>query len=399
MRFFNNGFDRLTINCLMVFAVISFIALVYSAFGGVALTGDTNESAELTFPYVAQVTGNDVYVRCGPGTNYYPCSKVNKTDRVIVVATKFGWSHIVPPPGSFSWVSKQYVTVDQDNPAVGTIAGDSVRVYAGSEYREPIHCDAVQLRLNKGDKVELTGVEEADYYKITPPADAYLWILTEYTQPLGPVEDYATAVEPPREPETEPAPVAVRTTDVRVESEKLKEYYTLQRQIEAERAKPIAEQDYTNVSRALSAIAKTEEAGKAARYAQFMLKQIERYELAFEVEKAVRLQDAHLQQVKERIDKARATKLAEVPDLGRYTAVGLFRTSSIYEPQQMQQTYYRVVDSFGNTVCYAVAEDPAAQMDLNKFLGRQVGLIGTVSPHQQTGDALVTFTEIVELSR
>ena len=188
-------------------------------------------------------------------------------------------------------------------------------------------------------------------------------------------------------------------TGFRVESENIKEYYALQRRIEAERVKPIAKQDYTNISRALSAIADDKETSKAARYARFTLKQIERYELAFEVEKAVRLQDAHLQQVKERIDKARATKLAEVPDLGRYTAVGLFRTSSIYDPQLLRQTYYRVVDSFGNTVCYAVAEGLAAQMDLSKLRGRQVGLIGTIQPHQQTGDALVKFTEIVELSR
>jgi hypothetical protein len=385
----------------MVFAVISFAALVCPAFEAVTSpidTGDASESAEMAFPYVAQITADNVYVRCGPGTNYYPCGKVNKTDRVTVVATKFGWSHIVPPLGSFSWISKQYVTVDRDNPAVGTVAGDSIRVYAGSEYREPIHCDAVQLHLNKGDKVKLTGVEQADYYKITPPADAYLWILTEYTQPLGSVEDYATAVEPPHEPEVETAPVVVRT-GARAESEKLKEYYALQQQIEAERAKPIAEQDYTNISRALSAIADDKEVSKAARYARFALKQIERYELAFEVEKAVRLQDAHLQQVKERIEAARATKLAEVPDLGRYTAVGLFRTSSIYDPQLLRETYYRVVDSFGNTVCYAVAEDPAAQMDLSKLQGRQVGLIGTIQPHQQTGDALVKFTEIVALSR
>lgn len=374
------------------------MALVCPAFEAVTLPNDTGELAELAFPYVAQITGNDVYVRCGPGTNYYPCGKVNKTDRVTVVATKFGWSHIVPPRGSFSWISKQYVTVDQNNPAVGTITGDSVRVYAGSEYREPIHCDTVQLHLNKGDKVGLTGIEQADYYKIVPPADAYLWVLTDYTQPLGPVEDYATSIEPQREPELEAAPVVV-PTGIPSESEKLKEYYALQQQIKAERAKPIAEQDYTNISRALSVIAETEEAGKAARYAQFALKQIERYELAFEVEKAVRLQDALLQQVKERIEAARAAKLAEVPDLGGYAAIGLFQTSGVYDPQRLQQAYYRIVDSFGRTVCYAVAEGPAAKMSLYKFRGKQVGLIGTISQHRQTGDALVKFTEIVELSR
>jgi len=396
MRFFNNGFDKLTINSLMIFTVISFTALICPAFEAVTSPNDTNESAELTFPYVAQITGDDVYVRCGPGTNYYPCGKVSKADRVTVVATKFGWSHIVPPPGSFSWISKQYVTVDQNNPAVGTVTGDSVRVYAGSEYREPIHCDTVQSHLNKGDKVELTGVEQADYYKIAPPAAAYLWILTDYIQPLGPVEDYAIAVEPELEVETAPV---MAPTEIPIESEKLKEYHALQQQIKTELAKPIAEQDYTNISKALSAIAETEEADKAARYAQFSLKQIERYKLAFEVEKAVRLQDANLQQVNEQIEKARAAKLAELPDLGRYTAIGLFQTSNVYDPQQLQETYYRIVDNSGKTVCYAVAEGPAAKMSLSKFRGTQVGLVGTIVPHQQTGDALVKFTEIVVLTR
>ena len=390
MRFFNN--------CLAIFTVISFTALVCPAFEAVTSPNDTDDtggSAEMTFPYVAQITADDVYVRCGPGTNYYPCGKVNKTDRVTVVATKFGWSHIVPPRGSFSWISKQYVAVDQNNPAVGTVTGDSVRVYAGSEYREPIHSDVVQLHLNSGDMVKLTGVEQADYYKIAPPAGAYLWILTDYIQPLGPVEDYVIVVESPPAPEVETAPAI----GIPVEPEKLKEYYALQQQIKTVRAKPVIEQDYTNISKALSAIAETEEAGKAARYAQFALKQIERYELAFEVEKVVRLQDAHLQQVKERIEATRAAKLAEVPDLGRYTAVGLFQTSSVYDPQQLQQTYYRIVDSSGRTVCYAVAEGPAAKMNLKKLRGKQVGLVGTINPHQQTGDALVKFTEIVELSR
>jgi hypothetical protein len=384
-------------NCLMVFVIVSFTASVCSAFEAVTSPNDTNAagSAGLAFPYVAQITADDVYVRCGPGTNYYPCGKVNATDRVTVVATKFGWSHIVPPPGSFSWVAKQYIAVDPNNPSIGMVNGDSVRVYAGSEYKEPIHCDTVQLHLGKGDKVELAGAGEADYYKIVPPAGAYLWVLTDYTQPLGPAGGSGIAVEP-QPPSRETAPVPVENP---VETEKLKEYYVLQGQIKAELAKPITEQNYTSISEALSVIADNNEAGKAARYAQFALKQIEQYELASEVGKAVRLQDAQLEQIGEQIDKARAVKLAAVPDLGKYAAVGLFQISNVYDPQMQQRAYYRIVDSTGNTICYAVAEGPAAQMDLNKFQGKQVGIIGTVGPHQQTGGTLVRFTEIVELTR
>jgi hypothetical protein len=385
-------------NCLMVFTVISFTVSVCSAFEAVTSPNDTNntgKSAELTFPYVAQVSGDGVYVRCGPGTNYYPCGKVNATDRVTVVATKFGWSHIVPPQGSFSWVAKQYVAVDQNDPHTGTVTSDGVRVYAGSEYREPIHCDTVQLHLNKGDKVELTGVEEADYYKIVPPAGAYLWVLTDYTQPLAPADGSGIAVQPQPAPQ-QATPVPVENP---VETEKLKEYNVLQEQIKAELAKPLADQNYVAISEALLAIADNNEAGKAARYAQFTLKQIERYELASEVEKAVRQQDAQLKQTGEQIDKTRTAKLAATPDLSKYTAVGLFQISSVYDPQMQHQTYYRITDSSGGTICYAVADGPAAQMDLSKFAGKQVGIIGTIDTHPQTGGVLVKFTEIAELTR
>jgi uncharacterized protein YgiM (DUF1202 family) len=385
-------------NCLIIFTVISFTALVCSAFAAVTSPNDTNVtkgSAELAFPYIARVTADDVYVRCGPGTNYYPCGKVNATDKVTVVATQFGWSHIVPPAGSFCWVAKQYITVDQNDPNVGMVSDDNVRVYAGSEYREPIHCDTIQLHLNKGDKVELIGAEGADYYKIAPPAGAYLWVLTDYTQPLVPAEGSGIVVQPQPVPQ-QAAPVPVENP---VETAKLKEYNALQEQIKAELAKPVADQNYAAISEALSAIADNNEAGKAARYAQFTLKQVERYELACEVEKAVRQQDAQLKQTNEQIDKEAAAKLAATPDLSKYTAVGLFQVSSVYDPQMQHQTYYRIVDSSGSTICYAVEDGPAAKMDLSKFVGKQVGIIGTVGTHPQTGSVLVKFTEITELPR
>jgi uncharacterized protein YgiM (DUF1202 family) len=352
-------------------------------------------STEPAFPYIARVTADDVYVRCGPGTNYYPCGKVNATDKVTVVATKFGWSHIVPPAGSFCWVAKQYIAVDQNNPHVGTVSGESVRVYAGSEYREPIHCDTIQLHLNKGDKVELISAEEDDYYKIVPPAGAYLWVLTDYTQPVGSAEGTGIVVPPQPAPQ-QAAPIPLENP---VETAKMKEYNVLQEQIKAELAKPVADQNYAAISEALSAIADNNEAGKAARYARFTLKQVERYELASEVEKAVRQQEAQLKQTGEQIDKERAAKLAATQDLSKYTAVGLLQVSSVYDPQMQHQTYYRITDKTGGTVCYAVADGPAAQTDLSKFVGKQVGIIGTVDMNTQTGGVLVKFTEIAELPR
>jgi len=384
------------------FIIVCFVSLVSVSFArqGVTseqqpvLAAEANETAVPSFPYIAEVTADDVYVRCGPGTNYYPCGKLNRTDKIKVVGSKFSWSQIVPPAGSFSWVSKQYVSVDADNPAIGIVTGDAVRFYAGSDSREPIHSETVQGKFSRADKVKLMGKAVGDYYKIAPPSGAYLWISTKYTNPLGSVGEFPLAVGP--ETDIEADIPAVVSTGVSVEGEKLKEYYALQKLVELERAKPITQQDYTKTKKALTRIAENEQAGKAARYSKFVIKQIERFELAGRANKELQLQDEQLQQAKKRIEKALATKLAQVQDLGRFAAVGRFETSNIYGPDA-KPIHYRIIDAAGRTVCYALPSDTAPKMDVSRFIGRKVGLVGVIQPYLQTSGALVRFTEIAEL--
>jgi uncharacterized protein YgiM (DUF1202 family) len=364
------------------------------------------EGNEPSFPYVAEITEDNVNIRSGPGTNYYPCGKLNTGDRVKVVASKYSWSHIVPPASSFSWVSKQYVSIEPNNPGIGVVTGNAVRVYAGSDFLKPMHSTTVQLELNKGDKVELMGEEMDDYYKIAPPTGAYLWVLTQYTKSLGAAGEVEAIVKPKTESEVktelemkiepEANTAAVVPATISIESEKLKEYYALAEQIKAEQAKPIAQQNYTEIKKALAELASNKEAGKAAHYSEFALKQIERCELALAVDKEIQLQDSQLQHISEQIEEARTTKLKQVPELGEFTAVGQFQTSKIYGPEESLK-HYRIIDNSGQTVCYALPEGSASQMDLSKFEGRKVGLVGTIEPHPQTKGALVRFTEITEL--
>jgi len=352
--------------------------------------GDVNEAAIPSFPYVAEITADSVYIRSGPGTNYYSCGRLNKADRVKVVSSQFSWSRIVPPPGCFSWISMRYVSIDPDNPAGGIVIGDYVRVRAGSEDGNPLHSETVQGMLNKGDKVNLLGEEENDYYKIAPPAHTYLWVSTRYTKALGSIGEAPFTVAPPAD-----TSVVVPTT-TSDEAEKLKEYYTLEKQIKTEQAKPMAQQNYTDTKKALLEIAGNREAGKAARYSKFAAKKIERFELALAVAKQVQLQDKQFQQIQQRIDKARDARLAKVQDLGRFTVIGQFQTSSIYGPEP-QLKLYRLIDDSGNTICYTMPTASALKVDLSKLIGRRVGLLGTIEPHPQTAGALVRFIEITEL--
>jgi len=343
----------------------------------------------IALPYVAEIIGDKVNIRSGPGTNYYVCGKLNKTDKVKVIAHKYSWSHIIPPKGSFSWISSQYVTFDSDDPTKGIVTGDSVRVYAGSEQLKQIHSEKLQLKLNKGDLVTLIDKPTGDYYKIVPPPGAYLWVSTKYTKPLGAVTeipvDSVTQLQKQKP-----------TTPVEIETDKLSDFYILQKQIETERAKPWQQQNYSSIKKSLKEIAQSKTAGKASRYAQFTIKQVERFELALEVDKAVKLQDQQLKQTKEKIEKARITKLAQVQDLTVFTVVGIFQTSSVYG-MEAGLIHYRIIDDAGKILCYALYTGQAEEIDLNKFIDKKVGLIGDIKPHPQTKSALLTFTQIDEI--
>lgn len=384
---------------LFIFVILAGLVSVSFAGRSGAASGGSQEVDTSTFPYSAEITGDDVYIRSGPGTNFYHCGKLNTGDKVRVVGKQFSWSRIIPPAGSFSWISMQYVRIAPDDSAVGIVTGDNVRVYAGSDYVKPLYSTTLQGKLSKGEKVKLLGEQMDDYYKIAAPAFAYLWVSTNFTNPIPEpvVTPPVTPTLPPVEPKVEPNEPADanETTPVvpapAAPKSPLERYRALQEQVVAERAKPAARQDYTNLKKALTEIANDKEAGNAARYAQFVLRQIEGYELALAVVKEVQLQKEQLAKVKAGIDKARATRLAEVADLGRFAAVGRFQTFTVYGPG-----HYRLLGEDGKMICYALPAAGASQMDLSGFVGQKVGLVGAIEPHRPTKKALIRFTEIVK---
>ena len=386
---------------IKLFAVVILISLVSVGFAQEAATTPSgpDEAETPAPPYMAEIIGDNLYVRSGPGTNFYECGKLNKGDKVKVTEIQFSWARIVPPAGSFSWISMQYVSIDTDNPTLGTVTGDGVRVYAGSDTQRPLYSTKLQGRLDKGDKVKLFGEQLDDYYKIVPPSFAYLWVSINFTKPIPSVEVAAPAVETPavKTPAVEPAaepnetPEEVVPEPVPTET-MLEKYNSLREQVEAERAKPRSQQNYTNMKEALIKIAENEADDKVARYAAFVLKQVEGFELALAVTKQVQLQNEQLQKIKERINKARATRLAGFQDLGRFAAVGRLRTFTTYGPG-----HYRIINEAGKTVCYALPTDQVSNVKLSRLIDRKVGLVGTIEPHPQSAGALVRFSEIDEL--
>jgi SH3-like domain-containing protein len=133
----------------------------------------------LEFPYTAYVNTADVYVRSGPGRDYYPTDKLQKGEKVEVYRhDPGGWYAIRPPRHSFSWVSVRNLDLVDDSLAtvntkravarVGSVLGD-VR-------------DVIQVRLDKGEKVELIEppASESPWCKIAPPAGEFRWVFSKF---------------------------------------------------------------------------------------------------------------------------------------------------------------------------------------------------------------------------
>ena len=344
--------------------------------------------------YLAEVMGNDVRIRSGPSTNHYQCGKLYKGDRIQVVKAEQDWVCIVPPPGCFSWIPMQYVSINLDNPTMGIITGDNVRIYAGSDYVEPMYSTSEQVRLFRGDSVKLLGEEKDDYYKIAPPQGAYLWVSNEFVQRAQPAADRAIVQIGPAQQPTGQTPQV--QTQPATESELLDAYYALSKLVKAEHDKPMAEQNYAEVKEKLLAIAQNKVAGKAARYADFTFKQVERFELAGTVAKEIELQSKELSKVTEKIDEARQTRLAQIQDFGKFAVIGKLESSSLYGTND-QIKRYRILDGAGKTICYIAPTGAAVGQDLSKLIGKKVGLVGQIEPHEATARAFIKFTEIVPL--
>ncbi len=389
-------------------SVLCFAFFVTSCLAEIEVTvpdKDVNATVTIKLPYYAKITGDDVYVRSGPGTNHYRCGKLQKSNIVKVLEHRLVWSRIIPPKGSFSWISKQYITISNQNTKIGVVTGDNVRVYAGSPYIEPIHSEAIQLHLNKGDQVVLMNEEFGDYYKIIPPKGATLWVSTQFTQPTDYTPPKPAVVEPIiPDTNTRVKPIdiieekkAIVPTTISEDSERLKGFYDLHKQVKTEVEKPFDKQDYSKQKAALAKILATDPNDKAGQYAKFILSQIKRYEIAAKIDSLLKGQKQEFANIYKEIETKRAEKIASFKDLGQYAVVGKLKTSNIYGPQDVL-LHYIVVDQAEKIICYSLPTDDATRIDLKKYIGKKVGLFGTIEPHPQTAGALVKFNaiEIIE---
>jgi uncharacterized protein YraI len=132
------------------------------------------------FPFTAYATAHDVYVRSGPGRNYYPTDKLQKGDPIEVYRKDpGGWCAVRPPEGSFSWVSSRYIRSTTDG--LGVVMTDQTVARVGSKFSSVR--DVIQVRLDKDELVEILEEHNSGgqtWYKIAPPSGEFRWVSSRY---------------------------------------------------------------------------------------------------------------------------------------------------------------------------------------------------------------------------
>jgi uncharacterized protein YraI len=345
-------------------------------------------------PVMAEVMGNDVNTRSGPGTNFYACGRLFKGDRVQVAKTSDGWTAIVPPKGSYSWVAVQYVSISAQNPTDGIVTGNGVPIYAGSDELEPMVSTSKQdVTLTRGQKVQLLGDVKDEYYKIVPPAGAYLWVSSQYLQPQGQGGSVSipAATVPGKSTVQIQTPAAATVADANL----VGAYYALKAKFDEEQKKPLNQQDYSAIKGPLKAIADKKDGSRAVLYAQYTLARISRIELAKLAGQEVDGQRKELKDRADAIDKILNDRLIEINQSGsKYTVIGKLQPSAIYQAVVGQPQRFQLVDESGKIICYVAPAGPALGKDMASFVGHKVGLIGHVQPQTATARAYVEFSDI-----
>ena len=417
--------------------MIGWITLVSSAFVSFAVAQETSSATpqiagkptDIVYPFVAAAAANDVYVRSGRGPGYYHCGKVNTGDRVTVVEEAGGWAKILPLPENYSWIHKNYVKLNPQTPRMGTVTGDNVRIWAGSDFIEPIRSSSLQTRLNPGEIVELFDASQSDtgdYYKIKSPSGAYLWISSDYLKYVGPVKPIEPVVVPApakAEPETLEERLGVETTpetptvdipkpaepEKAVEAVKpeppkpappsketvyLQQCYSLSEKINEELKKPLREQDYSAYKPQIAAILEDAEAGKSAIYAKFLMERIDRYELAIGVTQTLKKQDERLDAIRTQIEKAHQAQLDKIPsaqDTLLYT--GTVKPSFVYTGTGGQKRFL-LTDSTGRILCYMLPSGPEIQGRLEQLISQEISIRGTIISDPKALVTLISVTSI-----
>jgi len=350
--------------------------------------------------WVGQVTGTNVYVRSAPDDASYPCLKLSAPDKVTVVGKADDRLKIVPPPEAFSVIAKSYVAPDAGG-TQGTVTGDNVRVRAGTSlmnWNRLIDHYAVQLQLNRGDKVTIIG-QEQEYYKIAPPKGVYLYIAAKYVKAT--TEQVVVREQPPAttQPiETEPQEVEVKPTSAETVKAELEAFRALEAKLKAEFDKPAEARDLAGMLAEYRAL----DAGEKGYLKPYIDARVKFLEAMIQRLKEAEDLDQTLREVaaKQREFELDRTKIEVVtatrPAPATFAAQGILLPSAVFTGTGGAAKRFLIRDPATLHIT-AYAQSTQGLVDLTAYVGKEVALVGSSHYDRSLDSEIVEVKQVVVL--
>ena len=145
-----------------------------------------------SYPAEAIIFQSEVEVRSGPSKTFYPTSKLNKNEKVVVLRESKeaqGWLEIKPPVGSFSWINgKNVKQVDARHAVVDCDPARPVSILPGSTLvnQEP---NRESMKLSTGTIVVIVDrpltVNGQTWLPIQPHAQEVRYIPSDSVKPAA----------------------------------------------------------------------------------------------------------------------------------------------------------------------------------------------------------------------
>ncbi len=334
-----------------------------------------------------EVTANDVYVRSGDSLNHYTITKLKAGDRVSVVSERGEWYEILPPEGTFSLISGDFVdTTDNQS---GVVNGDNVRVRAGSLLNDNKY--TIQTLLDKGTPVSIIGRNPDGFVRIKPPTGATLWVNRSYvrlrtggaTKPLSesvgasPSQADATNAAGLSESADESARKLALPMTGPASTTWRRQLQEIDVAARAELAKPLSERRFEPFVLRYQPIADQTEDDFASQYALARIQQVKNLDDLSSAIERVRKLDDEAETKRREFLAARATIPEFVPG-STPTGIeiqGELRVSALYPPGSAVQRY-RLIDPTNDsdrTIGY-IEILPDSGLNVGEYLGRYIGV-------------------------
>jgi hypothetical protein len=340
--------------------------------------------------YLGEVTGEDVYIRAFPPRGY-PCIKVSKPVRLVVLGERNGWLKIAPPAGCYSLIAKRLVQAAGET---GVVKGRNVNVRAGSDLM-PTRIDSVQTQLNTGDQVRILG-QRGEYYKIAPPAGTHLWISADYVRRVGADGESAeTAIETTTATAPATRPVVVVTTRPNRLSEEIEAWNEAEAAFKEEFAKPRSRRDLAALLERYKAIRPAEAsplAGYVRAKVKFIESELELTEDLREVQKLV--EDVRTTSMKLATEQARADVEEATPERPSFAAEGRLAESGLFPGGATGPKRYVVTDP-ERRIIYAYVQCTTGAVDLDRYVGKYVGVVGSAEYDERLRMYLVEAERVI----